>query len=84
MGPGTYNTPDLLGGPDSQSFTIGLKRDGGPVSSNPGPGQYNLLDNLTYPTAPAYTISPNGGRGGIPGQDQLGPGEYNPIDNTYP
>jgi hypothetical protein len=45
-GPGHYSTRDLLGGPNTIKYSIGLKHNNLSGTRNPGPGDYNPNDSF--------------------------------------
>ena len=75
VGPGQYDSPSKLGGPQ---YTIGEKRGHSPDNGVPGAGQYDARDTLTRGRTPAANISGTQ-RPDLVGRDakaNVGPGHY--------
>ena len=78
LGPGQYNLQTYLG--EGPKYTMGDKREAGPLNKNPGPGYYQPEDGITHERAPQwkYFESPNGNHDGpFVNSNDLGPGQYN-------
>ena len=84
-GPGQYTQGNLIGGPDSLKFTVGIKPYSRNGNRNPGPGTYAPNDQLTVVRSPSPQMS-RSKKGLSVSRDAAenpGPGAYEPQSKRY-